>query len=231
MLKIQYYGHSTFVIKSDDTSVLINPGIIEEKPIVPDDINVRIIVATNHADDALGNATTIAQNSKAWILSNQKTIDKVKEQGGKPWLLHVLKSEQPYELPEVKITPYSLSRKDTESGERYENLGIYVEMDGMKVGFLGHAVNRGPFQELDMDVLLTPVRGGDVFEVKDAISLCIDSKPRIAVPILWDSTEQTQRFFKYISQFGQGIEPVIMEPGQTLEIGWRAGTEFVHSLS
>jgi hypothetical protein len=212
-------------------SVLINPGIIEEKPLVPDDFNVRIIVATNYADDALGNATVIAQNSKAWILSNEVTIDKVKEQGGKPWLLHVLKSENPYELPEVKIIPYSLSRKDTETGTRYENLGIYVEMEGMKVGYLGHAMNRGPFEELEMDVLLTPIRGGDVFEVKDAISLCIDSKPRIAVPMLWDSNEQTQRFFKYISQFGQGVVPVIMEPGQTLEIGWRAGTEFVHSLS
>jgi L-ascorbate metabolism protein UlaG (beta-lactamase superfamily) len=212
-------------------SVLINPGIIEEKPLVPDDFNVSVIVATNHADDALGNATTIAQNSKAWILSNEVTINKVKEQGGKPWLLHVLKSEQPYELPEVKITPYSLSRKDGDSGARYENLGLYIDMNGMKVGYLGHTANRGPFEEFDMDVLITPIRGGDVFEVKDAISLCIDSKPRIAVPMLWDSTEQTQRFFKYISQFGQGIVPVIMGPGETLEISWRAGTEFVHSLS
>jgi L-ascorbate metabolism protein UlaG (beta-lactamase superfamily) len=104
-------------------------------------------------------------------------------------------------------------------------------MDGMKVGYLGHAVNRGPFEDFDMDVLITPIGGKDVFEVKDAISLCIDSKPRIAVPMLWGDAEQTKRFFKYISQFGQGIEPVIMEPGQTLEISWRAGTEFVHSLS
>jgi L-ascorbate metabolism protein UlaG (beta-lactamase superfamily) len=212
-------------------SVLINPGIIEEKPLIPNDFTAGVIVATNHADDALGNATVIAQNSKAWILSNKVTIDKVKEQGGKPWLLHVLKSEQSYELPEVKITPYSLSRKEGDSGARYENLGLYIEMDGMKVGYLGHAVNRGPFEEFDMDVLITPIGGKDIFEVKDAISLCIDSKPKIAVPMLWDSKEQTQRFFKYISQFGQGIVPVIMEPGQTLEIGWRAGTEFVHSLS
>jgi L-ascorbate metabolism protein UlaG (beta-lactamase superfamily) len=231
LLKIRYHGDAAFVLKSDEMSVLINPGVIEERPLVPDDIKVRLIVATNHADDALGNATIIAQNSKAWILGNEETIAKVKEQGGKPWLLHVLKSEQPYELPEVKITPYSLSRKEGDSGMRYENLGLYIEMSGMKVGYLGHAVNRGPFEEFDMDVLITPIRGEDVFEVKDAISLCIDSKPRIAVPMLWDSTEQTQRFFKYISQFGQGIVPVILEPGQTLEIGWRAGTEFVHSLS
>ena len=231
MLKIRYYGHSAFVLKSEEMSVLINPGIIDENPLIPDDINIRLVVATNHADDALGNATTIAQNSKAWILGNEETIAKVKEQGGKPWLLHILKSEQTYKLPEVEITSYSLSRKDVELGSYFENLGLYIEMNGMKVGYLGHATNRGPFEDLDFDVLITPVRGGDVFEVKDAISLCIDSKPRVAVPMLWTSPEQTQRFVKYISQFSEGIAPVIMEPGQTLEIGWRAGTEFTHSLS
>ncbi|MDF1538031.1 MAG: MBL fold metallo-hydrolase [Candidatus Thorarchaeota archaeon] len=231
ILKMTYYGQTTFRLESDEVSLLINPGIWDGEPIIPNDHDVRVIVATNHADDALGNATEIATQSKAWILGNEATIQKVQSQGGKSWLLHTLRPEVLYEIPGMKLTPFSLQRLDAESGGRYENLGLYIEIGRMKVAYLGDTIVRGPFGSLEIDILITPVGGNDVFGVKDATSLCVDAQPRLAIPMKWTAPEQPKKFAKYIDQFGRGTVPLIVEPGQIVETEWAAGNEFRYTLN
>lgn len=229
MLRISYLGQTTFRIDSGENSLLLNPGIWEDEPIVPDDYDVRLIAVTNHAEDALGNATQIAAYSKSWILGNKETIDKVSEQGGKPWLLHTLRSEEPYEIPGLKITPFSL-KKGAMGTERIENLGLYIEMGKMRIAYLGDANTRGPFGQMEAEILITPIGGGDVFEVKDATSICLDIKPRIVIPMKWTAPEQKEKFAKYIDQFGGGTDVVLMESGQVVEAVWAAGNEFQYTL-
>ncbi len=229
MLRISYLGQTTFRLDSGENSLLLNPGIWEGEPLVPDDHDIRLIAVTNHDDDALGNATQIAANSKSWILGNKTTIDKVSEQGGKPWLLHVLKSEEPYEIPGLKISPHSL-KKGAMGADRIENLGLLIEMGKMRIAYLGDANTRGPFGQLEAEILITPVGGGDIFEVKDATSLCVDMKPRIVIPMRWTAPEQREKFTKYIDQFGGGTEVVLMNPGQVIETQWAAGNEFQYTL-
>jgi L-ascorbate metabolism protein UlaG (beta-lactamase superfamily) len=231
LLKITYFGKTSFVLQSNETTVLLNPGIWEGKEVVPNDFSARIVIATNQSDEAVGNAATIAVNSKAWFLGNQGAADKASERGVKPWLLHVLKNEIPYEVPDVKITPYSLSKIDEAEGGRIENLGLYIEMGEMKVGYLGDSVIRGPFEQFDMDVLMVPTGGDGVFQVKDAVSLCIDAKPRIGIPMRWSSMDDSMKFSKYVQQFGQATTPVIMAPNQVLEVYWAAGNEFRYELN
>jgi len=229
LLKITYYGKTSFALEFNETVILLNPGIWDGEKIVPDDFMARVVISTNQADDAVGNAAAIAVNSKAWFLGNKGAGEKATEQGVKPWLLHELKPEVPYEIPDVKIVPYALTR--LEGGERMENLGLYIEIGDMKVGYLGDTIIRGPFEHLDMDVLITPVGGDGVFPVKDAVSLCIDAKPRVGIPMRWTSNEEPQKFAKYIEQFGQGVIPVVMEPSQVLEVQWAAGNEFRYELN
>jgi L-ascorbate metabolism protein UlaG (beta-lactamase superfamily) len=231
LLKITYFGKTSFALQSNETTVLLNPGIWEGKEVVPNDFSARIVIATNQSDEAVGNAAAIAVNSKAWFLGNQGAADKASEQGVKPWLLHVLKNEIPYEVPDVKITPYSLSKIDEAEGGRIENLGLYIEMGEMKIGYLGDSVIRGPFEQFDMDVLMVPTGGDGVFQVKDAVSLCIDAKPRIGIPMRWSSMDDSMKFSKYVQQFGQGTTPVIMAPNQVLEVYWAAGNEFRYELN
>ena len=231
MLNITYFGHTSFALEAKGTTVLLNPGIWDGNPVVPDDFEARIVIATNHVDDALGNAATISVNSKAWFLGSKDAADKAAEQGVKPWLLHVLETEVPYEVPDVTITPYSLSRTDEEGGGRIENLGLIIEMGGMKIGYLGDSSIRGLFEQLEMDILIVPIGGGATFQVKDAVSLCIDTKPRIGIPMRWTSEDQPKKFSKYVEQFGQGTKPVFMEPNQVLVVQWAAGNEFRYELN
>lgn len=231
LLKIVYFGKTSFALEYGETTVILNPGKWDGKKVVPNDFSARIVIATNQSDDAVGNSAKIAVNSKAWFLGNQGAADKASKKGVKPWLLHVLKSEVPYEIPDIKVTPYSLSRIDETEGGRIENMGLYIEMGGMKVAYLGDTLIRGPFEHLDIDVLIVPVGGDGVFEVKDAVSLCIDSKPRLGIPMRWSSEEDARKFSKYVQQFGQGVIPVIMEPKQVLEVSWAAGNEFRYELN
>jgi L-ascorbate metabolism protein UlaG (beta-lactamase superfamily) len=231
LLKITYFGHTAFALEAKGTTILVNPGILEDTPLVPDDFQARIVIATNHMDDAIGNSAAISVNAKAWFLGNKDAADKAAEQGVKPWLLHILEPEVPYEVPDVTITGYPLSRIDEEAGGRIDNLGLIIEMGGMKVGYLGDSSIRGLFEQLETDVLIVPVGGGATFQVKDAVSLCIDAKPRIGIPMRWTSEDQPKKFSKYIEQFSKGTKPVLMEPNQVLTVQWAAGNEFRYELN
>jgi L-ascorbate metabolism protein UlaG (beta-lactamase superfamily) len=231
LLNINYYGHTSFALESKGTVVLLNPGIWEGEPVVPDDFHASIVVATNKEDDAIGNAATISVQSKAWFLGNKEAVEKASEKGVKPWLLHVLDNEVPYKLPNVSFTPYSLSRIDEAKGGRIDNLGLLIEMGSMKIGYLGDASVRGPFEQLDADILVAPIGGGPTFQVKDAVSLCIDAKPRLCIPMRWTEEEQPTKFSKYLDQFGQGTKAVIMKPHQKLAVQWAAGNEFRYELN
>ncbi len=231
MLRISYLGQTSFALQSKETSVLLNPGIWNGSPIVTDDYDARVIVATNHLDDALGNATKIAEKSKSWILGNADTIEKAKQHGGKPWLLHELKAETPYEIPGLKLTPFSLRRAVSGTPDRVENMGLYIEMGHMRVAYLGDTIIRGPFGQLETDVLIAPIGGDGVFPVKDAVSLCVDAKPRLAIPMRWKDTDQLAKFVRYVDQFAAGCIPLKMEPKQVVEVQWAAGNEFRYQLS
>lgn len=216
---------------TEETSLLLNPGIWDGEAVVPDDLDVRVIAITNQLDKAVGNAAQIAINAKAWILGDEPTIEKVKSQGAKPWLLHTLKNEVSYEIPGLKLTPYTLKFTDSASGEKIENFGFHIEMGKMKVSYLGNSEVRGPFGALESHILITPISGDGVFPVRDAVSICIDAHPKLAIPMRWETSEQLKRFSKYISQFGHGISPLEMEPGQVLTTDWAAGQEFRFALS
>jgi len=231
LLKITYFGHSAFALEAKDTTVLLNPGILEGEPLVPNDFQARIVIATNYVDDAIGNSAAISVNSKAWFLGNKETTAKAAEQGVKPWLLHVLKPEVPYVVPDVTITGYSLSRIDEEAGGRIDNLGLIIEMGDLRIGYLGDSAIRGLFEQLAMDILIVPIGGGATFQVKDAVSLCIDTQPRIGIPMRWSAEDQPKKFSKYIEQFSKGTKPVLMEPNQILSVQWAAGNEFRYELN
>jgi L-ascorbate metabolism protein UlaG (beta-lactamase superfamily) len=231
LLSITYFGQTSFALESKGTIVLLNPGIWENKPVVPDDFHASIVVATNKEDDAIGNSAAISVQSKAWFLGNKETTEKASEQGAKPWLLHLLDNEVPYELPNVSFVPYALSRIDEVKGGRINNLGLLIEMGGMKIGYLGDTSIRGPFEQLEADILITPVGGGATFQVKDAVSLCIDAKPRLCIPMRWSDDEQPTKFSKYLDQFGQGVKAIVMKPNQRLTVQWAAGNEFRYELN
>jgi L-ascorbate metabolism protein UlaG (beta-lactamase superfamily) len=231
VLKIAYFGKTSFALETKETTVLLNPGTWDGKSVVPEDFDCRVIIVTNHEDDALGNAAEIAVNSKAWILGNESTIERAREQGAKAWLLHTLKPEVPYEIPGLKVTPFPLQKKSVATGENIENLGLHIEMSTMKVSYLGDSLVRGPFGQLETNVMIVPVGGEHAFPVKDAVSLCIDAIPQVGIPVRWTSEDQPKKFAKYIEQFGQKTTPLLMEPGQTLEVQWAAGHEFRHSVS
>jgi L-ascorbate metabolism protein UlaG (beta-lactamase superfamily) len=231
VLKIAYFGKTSFALETKETTVLLNPGTWDGESVVPDDFDCRVIIVTNHEDDALGNAAEIAVNSKAWILGNESTIERARERGAKAWLLHTLKPEVPYEIPGLKVTPFPLQKRSVETGENIENLGLHIEMSTMKVSYLGDSLVRGPFGHLETNVMIVPVGGEHAFPVKDAVSLCIDALPQVGIPVRWTSEDQPKKFAKYIEQFGQKTTPLLMEPGQTLEVQWAAGHEFRHSVS
>ena len=66
LLKMTYIGHTTFRLETENVSLLINPGIWDGVPVVPADYDVRVIVATNHAEDACHRDCSKSEIMDSW---------------------------------------------------------------------------------------------------------------------------------------------------------------------
>jgi hypothetical protein len=63
LLKIVYFGKTSFVLEYNEMKVLLNPGIWGRKKVVPNDFSARIVIATNQSDEKHG----------SWVIKEQLT--------------------------------------------------------------------------------------------------------------------------------------------------------------
>ncbi len=225
-LIITYYGHTAFKIESLGHTILIDPGVVQGNPLISSDEHADLILITVDQEESLGNAVEISTKSKAWILGNDKVIEKLKLKGAKPWLLHEIKPEEIYELPWVTVHAYGLERGPLNSGSEKSILGYFIDFDEMKIAHMGESITRGYFEDLNMNILMIPIGGVESFDVKSAVSLTVDSKPNLVIPMRWTEAIHRTKFRKYINQFAPDIGVADIEPGESIEVLWAAGNEF-----
>jgi len=217
-LKITYLGKSAFIISSG-INIVFNPGTR-----VPEDkfSESGLIIITNSSRASIGSSIELSNVSKSWIISNDNIISKLEEKGAKSWLLRKIDPDSPYEISDIEITSKILMR----GGSReIENLGILLNMESTKIGYLGDTCTRGTFENIDIDILIIPIGGGNVFDVKDAISLTVDISPKIVIPF-GGNNDDNERFVRYMRQFCEQSDPVILKVGQTINTSWPGGSEF-----
>jgi L-ascorbate metabolism protein UlaG (beta-lactamase superfamily) len=169
-VKVTYFGHSSYLVESNGTSILIDP--FNEKVGLPfPDVGPTAVVVTHEHFDH--NNVQVAKGSP-------KVIRGLRD-GGKNWA-----------EPSEKVGPFTLSTirtyHDTSQGaERGKNAMFLFEAEGLRLwhsGDLGHTLSQDQAKAAGrVDVLCIPVGGFYTIGPKEADVVIGQLSPRIVIPM------------------------------------------------
>jgi len=160
--KITFYGHSLFVIQSENgIRIGIDPYNERVKSDLPDVSADIVIVSHYHYDHSNSNL----------FKGNPKIIDRAGI----------------YDFKGIPINGYLSFHDNNRGASRGNNIIFKFEVDGIKfahLGDYGSAENEKTLSEIrDLDVIFIPVGGVFTINYKEAVNLIKELKPRIAVPM------------------------------------------------
>ncbi len=202
-MKLTYFGHSTYLVESDGTSVLTDP--FDEQKVgypFPNVTPAAVTVSHEHFD--------------------HNHVTKVK---GKPKVIRGLRDDgKNWAEPKEQIGPILLSTIRTyhdtsQGGERGKNTMFLFEAEGLRLlhaGDLGHTLSQDQAKAAGrIDVLLIPVGGYYTIGPKEADVVIGQLSPRIVIPMHYKTEVNKDWPIGTLEQFLEGKERVRRQ-GQTV---------------
>ena len=189
-MKIKWYGHSAFLITS-------NQGVK--------------IITDPYESGAYGGALSyaeITEEADIITVSHDHADHYTTKLKGKPYLIN---KEGNYSIKDIKFIGIPTYHDTSEGKERGKNLLFCFTMDGIKVchcGDLGHRLNKEELNKLGkVDLLLIPVGGFYTLEPVDSIKVCQDINPKIVIPMHY-KTEKCDFPIVAVEEFLKGWRDV-----------------------
>lgn len=218
LLRLEYLGHSCFLINSNNTSLLFDPFLSNNPKATkqPEDIKPTHIFVSHAHDDHLGDTVKIAKVSGAKVYATFEIA-------------------QMLEKNRIKVIPGNIGGSYlTEFGNmKFFNAihssgisggiacGFIVEIKGKKIYYAGDTALFSDMKFLrDENIYLAFLPIGDVFTmgVKDAIKAVEMINPKIAIPMHYNTfpaIESDPQKFKEIVESRTMTKVIPMFPGQS----------------
>lgn len=169
-MKLTYYGHATFVLEADRTSILIDPFNEQVGYTFPDVAPTAVTVSHEHFD-----------HHHVQVAKGSPRIIRGLRDGGKDW---ATVSEQ---VGPVQITTVRTYHDTSQGSERGKNAMIVFEAEGLRVvhaGDLGHTLSQDQVAALGrVDALMLPVGGHYTIGPKEADTVVGQLRPRVVIPM------------------------------------------------
>lgn len=161
-MKIKWWGHSSFLITTDDGLKILTDPYNEDLPYVRiDDKADYVTVSHDHFD----------HNAVDLLPGNPKVVDNI----------------EGLENNEIKIEGIASYHDDKKGAERGQNIMFNFKFNGKKLshlGDLGHPLNKDQLKKLkDVDYLLIPVGGHYTINADQAYKIIKQIKPKVVVPM------------------------------------------------
>lgn len=202
-MKLTYFGHASFLLESDGTSILIDP--FDDKPGYPQpDVSpTAVTVSHEHFD----------HNHVATAKGTPKVIRGLAA-GGKDW--NAVRER----VGPVAITGVA-TYHDTVQGEKRGKNTIFVfEAENLRVahaGDLGHPLNAEQVSQLGrIDVLMIPVGGYYTIGCEEADAVVDQLRPRVVIPMHYKTEVNKDWPIGLCDAFTAGKR--VAEKGQTATI-------------
>lgn len=223
-MKITFLGHAAFLIETDK-NILIDP-FITGNPAYPSGFNlpnIDYILVTHGHSDHLGDTIELSKKYNATVITNFEISNYLQTKGVKNIHPMHIGGTFKFEFGKLKMTPALHG-----SGIIDGNNIIY---GGNPCGFviygkksIYHAGDTGLTKDMELltgiDVALLPIGGNFVMDVEDAIKAVEMIKPKIVVPMhynTWDIINADDKLFKKEVE-KRGMECKILNPGEVLEV-------------
>lgn len=228
-MRLTYFGHSAFQLKTNGTTILVDPFITGNKHtegvVTADDLNPDFILLTHAHGDHWGDAPEIAKRSGAVVVANFEITNYISEKHGHG-NVHAMNTGGSWSFDWGRVTwtfaRHSSSFPDGTYGGHPN--GIIIEAEGKTIYDLG---DTDPFSEMEwigqdytVDVALMPI--GDCFTMgsKGALRAARMIGPRVSIPIHYDTFPPIEvdvsEWESLMSKVG--LETRVLKPGETLEI-------------
>lgn len=223
MVKINYYGHSAFLISYNEKPILLVDPFLSENPwkkASPEDIQCEYILVTHGHDDHLGDAISIAKRNDATIISTAEVAAHCAELGAKSHAMHIGgKIEFPFGW--VRVTQ-AFHGSGLPGGHA---CGFIVEFHGKTIyyagdtGIFGDMKLLGEIESIDWSLL--PIGNTYTMGPEDAALAASLLKTKNVIPIhysTWPVIDQDPEQFKKLVEEKYQIPVTVVPPGTTLEI-------------
>ncbi|BAA29189.1 MBL fold metallo-hydrolase [Pyrococcus horikoshii] len=173
-MKIVWYGHACFLVKTKGVSILIDPY-----PDVDEDRMEKVdyILITHEHMDHYGKTPLIAKLNDAEVIG-PKTVYLMAISDGLTKVREV-EADQEFQLGDVTVKTFY-----TEHPTSQYPLG-YLILGEKRVAHLGDTYYSPGFRELrgQVDILLVPIGGRSTASEREAVDIIDIIRPRIVVPM------------------------------------------------
>jgi L-ascorbate metabolism protein UlaG (beta-lactamase superfamily) len=227
-MRITYLGHSCFLVETARARLIIDP-FLNDNPsakIKARDVKCDFILVSHGHEDHSGDVLEIAKQCDATVVANYEIAEYFGAKGAKK--THGMNPGGGFNFPfgRVKLT-IAHHTSSVEAGLNAVYLGvpcgIIIQADGKT---LYHAGDTALFMDMQLigrmgiDAALLPIGDNFTMGPEDAVSALDFLKPKIAVPIHYNTwpiiAQDGKAFAARAGESGHNVR--VMKAGETLEI-------------
>jgi L-ascorbate metabolism protein UlaG (beta-lactamase superfamily) len=228
-LKITYYGHSTFLVESDGTRIVVDPFFAPNNPLSPisvDQVKADYILITHGHGDHTADAAALAQATGALVISNFEIVGWLLERGAKEG--HGMNTGGAFTFPfgRVKLTiaHHSSTMPDGSSGGHPN--GILVSLnDGHDLYFAGDTALTYDMKLIGeaggVDLAFLPIGDNFTMGPDDAVVAAQFVKAKHVVPTHYNTfppIRQDARAFADKLRRQAEIDCTVLKPGESMTL-------------
>jgi len=228
-LKITYYGHSTFLVESDGTKIVVDPFFAPNNPASPvtvDQVKADFILITHGHGDHTADAAALAQATGALVISNFEIVGWLLERGAKE--AHGMNTGGAFTFPfgRVKLTVahHSSTMPDGSSGGHPN--GILVSLnDGHDLYFAGDTALTYDMKLIGeaggVDLAFLPIGDNFTMGPDDAVLAAQFVKAKHVIPTHYNTfppiRQDAQAFADKLRRQAE-IDCTVLKPGESMTL-------------
>lgn len=196
-MDIKYLGHSSFHIKTKDSTVVTDPYDTKMVGIKYPKVDADIVTVSHQHGD---------HNAVAAV-------------GGKPL---VIDWPGEYEKRGVRITGYQTFHDKNKGADRGENIMFKIEADGISIlhcGDLGLVPDQNFIEDIgEVNILMVPIGGFYTIDPQEAVEVVRKVEPSIVIPMHYNHEKLDQQMFSKLATVQDFLQKIGATPETTAKL-------------
>lgn len=225
-MKIQYLGHSVFIIESLRFKCIIDP-YISENPLCNIDIDeinglTHIFITHGHGDH-FGDCIKLARKNDAIVISNAEICCYLSNMGIKTHAMHI-GGRYKFGFGIVKLTVAHHGSSIFDEGKLLYGgspCGFIIKTENKCIyhaGDTGLTMDMQLLQNENIDLAMLPIGGNYTMDIEDALEAVKFIKPKVVVPMHYNTFDEIKADPKEFSRLNTVCETKILDYGTVMEI-------------
>lgn len=192
-MKLKYFSHSSFQIKSDSGQIILIDPFFDGNPTSPvrsEEVTADYIVLTHGHGDHLGDALKIAARTNPLFICVNELANYCIDKGFRAHNMHIGGAHL-FPFGRVKFTIAHHGSMTPEGTYGGEPAGVVLTVDGKT---LYHTGDTGLFYDMKLigemtplDYMLLPIGDNFTMGIRDAVKAVQLADPRVAIPMHYNT--------------------------------------------